>query len=280
MKLSVFTASAPDYDPIQTMEKLAIIGYEGVEWRTVQDAPHDPPSFWKGNRTSMSAQQIIARAKELTTAADKHKIQMHTLAAYISCDDQEAVELHLQAAAAIGAKALRIGAGRYDYDKGGYPSLQASARNNYAKVAKLAQKYGVRALVETHPATLTPSVTLALEVLQGLDPKHVGIIWDPANTFAEGLENYRMALEIAGAYLAEVHVKNQRWVANGANGRQTLWNSSSCPVWEGLVDWPKVISLLKEFGYDGWLAFEDFSTDMPLDRRLAENHAFLHSLLA
>jgi sugar phosphate isomerase/epimerase len=280
MKLSVFTVSMPDYDPMQTLQVLSEIGYDGVEWRTIQDQPHDPPSFWRGNRCSMSAQDIIQRADELKQAAAKHKMQMPTLAAYVDCEDLKAVELHMQAAAAIGAKGLRVGTGHYDPAKGGYRETLKRVRGQYAQVAKLAEKYGVLAMTEVHPGTMTPSMHHCLAVLDGLDPRHVGIIWDVANEVVEGLEVYRMALEIAGAYLGEVHVKNTRWDVRGQNGKQLIWQPSSSPVWEGVVQWAQVIAELKRIGYDGWLAFEDFSTVMPLRQRLTENHNWFRQLLA
>lgn len=280
MKLSIFTVSVPEYDPIQTLQVLSEIGYDGVEWRTIADPGAEVAGFWRGNRCSMSAQQIIQRADELKAAAAKYKMEMPTLAAYIDCNDLAAVELHMQAAAAIGAKGLRVGAGGYDPEKGGYRELVKQRRAEYAKVAKLAEKYGVRAMTEIHPGTLTPSTHHCLQILDGLDPKHVGLIWDVANEVNEGLEVYRMALEIAGPYLGEVHVKNTRWDVKGQDGKQLVWQGSSCPVWEGVVHWSKVIAELRRVGYDGWLAFEDFSTVMPLKQRIIENHNWFRQLLA
>ncbi len=61
-----------------------------------------------------------------------------TLAAYVDCEDLRVAELHMQAAADIGAKGLRVGAGHYDPAKGGYRETLKRVRGQYAQVAKLA----------------------------------------------------------------------------------------------------------------------------------------------
>jgi sugar phosphate isomerase/epimerase len=279
MKLGVFTVSVPEWDPIATLENLSRMGYDGVEWRVYADVPHDPPGFWRGNRCSMSAQQIIDRAAELKAKAAACKMAMPSLATYIGYEDLPAVELHMRAAVAIGATALRIGAGGYDNSTGGYWQKLQAVRRGYVEVAKLAAKYNVRALVETHPGTMTSSIPLALAVLDGLDPKHVGLMWDPANCQVEGHSDFRMSLELAGAYLGELHAKNCHLENKGLENGQTKWEWAACPVPEGAVHWPKLIALLKEFGYDGWLMFEDFSTVQPMAQRVAANAAWFRKLL-
>jgi sugar phosphate isomerase/epimerase len=37
---------------------------------------------------------------------------------------------------------------------------------------------------------------------------------------------------------------------------------------------------LREFGYDGWVACEDFSTELPLEERTRDNLSYLRSVSA
>jgi sugar phosphate isomerase/epimerase len=48
---------------------------------------------------------------------------------------------------------------------------------------------------------------------------------------------------------------------------------------EGFANWPQVIADLKSIGYDGWLSFEDFSLSAPTEELLADNIAYIKSLL-
>jgi sugar phosphate isomerase/epimerase len=154
------------------------------------------------------------------------------------------------------------------------------ARERYARVSELAKRHAVRALIETHMGLLTPTVVSARSILEGLDPAAVGIMWDPANQVTEGLETYRMALDCAGEYLGEVHVKNQRHVMLGREDGRAVWKVENCPLQDGFVDWPVVIGELRNIGYDGWLICEDFSTAVPIDARLSGNLAFIRGILA
>lgn len=280
MKIGVFTVCMPEYTPVQCLEKLKEFGYDGAEWRVYDDkGDTSKPGFWSGNRTSMSAQQIIDRASELKGKAKAQGIAMPSLAAYIQSDDLAACELHFKAAAAIGARNVRVSGGSYKADGGPYLQQLKLAHEGYRPVCDLARKYGVRAVVETHMGLLTPDTYSARYVLEGLDPKYVGIMYDPANEVYEGGQTYPIALSTAGEYLAEVHVKNIQFAKGDVVKGQQLWKLDWCRLNEGLVNWPAVIEELKKCKYDGWLMIEDFSMTVPIDQRLKDDIAFLKSLI-
>lgn len=276
MKIGVFTVSMPDYEPLDALAKLAELGYDGVEWRVTGDeGDRSNPSFWSGNRTSMTARQLIARADELKARSAELGLEMPSLGTYIDCRTPAEVELSMQAAVALGARALRVSPGGYDKAQGSYGELCAESRGYFEKVAELAARYGVRATVETHMGQLCPSIHKAVEFLKGLDPQHVGIMWDPGNQVCEGSEVPEMAIDIAGDYLAEVHVKNMCHFRD----EEGAWKARSCPVPDGVADWPRIVAALKAAGYEGWLFFEDFSDAEPLDERLANNIKWLRGLV-
>jgi sugar phosphate isomerase/epimerase len=280
MKLGVFTVSMPDYEPIETLEKLKELGYDGAEWRVTED-PGDKsnPTFWGGNRTTLTAEELLEKADELKAKAAELGLEIPSLGTYISMHDQDRIEISMKACAAVGAKNLRIGSGGYDPEAGTYPEQIKNAKKLYAGIADKAKEIGVRAVIETHMGQLAPSVTKAMRILEDLDPAHVGIMWDPGNQVLEGREVYRMAIEEAGDYLAEVHAKNLRWEKGDFEDGRQKWKCNSCPLREGGADWVEVINVLKNAGYDGWIFFEDFSTEVPLDQRLKENHDWFRELI-
>lgn len=281
MKIGVFTVSTPEYEPIELLEKLAALGYDGVEWRMTEDkGDRSKPSYWEGNRTTLTAEEAIARGPELRARARSLGLEIASVAAYVDCQDLAKVDLHLEATAALGATNCRVNSGTWRVHLGRYWDMMRACKAKYAKVAGIAARHGVRALIETHPGQLCPSVFKALWVLEGLDPRHVGIMWDPSNQISEGGEKVPMVLDMIGPYLAEVQVKNARYVSGPGPGRQTLWKNEPCPVWAGIIDWPNVLKLLRQAGYDGWLFFEDFSTDQPTETKLREDVAWFRELLA
>ena len=279
MKFGIFTVSTPDYDPEQAIEAASRLGYDGLEWRVIKDdGDRSKPSFWSGNRTSMTAEELVVKAPALKVKAAAANIQFPSLGTYVDCHNLDAVESAMKATAALGARNLRVGTGSYNKEIP-HAVQMAKAREQYEKVAALAAKYGVRAVVETHHGLITPTVALTMQVLKGLPVENVGIMWDPGNQVIEGRENYRMALDIAGPYLAEIHIKNCRYdveiVANGA----LKWHVRWAQIQLGVVNWAEVIAELKKIGYSGWLILEDFSTELPLEERLKGNLAYLKSLL-
>lgn len=278
IKFGVFTVSTPDYTPEEAIQKLATFGYDGIEWRVCTDpGDREKPSFWSGNRTSMTADEVMQKADELKKLAEANHIAMPSLAAYIECYDLPVVEQHLKAAVAVGAKAVRIGCGGFSKDIP-YKDQLNRARNAYSAVAEMAKQYNVRALIETHHGTLTPTIPLAMNVLQGLDPACTGIMWDPGNQVYEGMERYDFALGIAGEYLGEIHIKNTRYVPGMLQNNGFTWIGTGCQISSGIVNWASVFKELKDIGYDGWAMFEDFSTGEALDDRLKNNLAYIKSI--
>ncbi len=275
MKIAVFTVSMPEYAPERALEVAADLGYNGLEWRITADTGDTSnPGFWSGNRTSMTPEQLIEKAPELRKIADSLGMEMPSLGSYVNCLNPEGVEAVFKAANAIGAKAARINTTTY-LPEVPFAEQMKTCREGYARVEKLAKRYGVRALIETHMGLLTPSVPLCLMVLEGLDPAYTGIMWDPGNQVYEGLERYDMALNAAGEYLGEVHVKNRADKVTGTENGTQLWSTVDVPLSTGAVNWPEVIAELKKVHYKGWLAMEDFSTEQPLLERLQNNISYL-----
>src|SRR5205807_4936462 len=52
MKLSVFTASTPEWTPAEAAAALAAQGWDGVEWRVTDQEDATEPGVWMGNRAT------------------------------------------------------------------------------------------------------------------------------------------------------------------------------------------------------------------------------------
>jgi sugar phosphate isomerase/epimerase len=276
MKIGILSVSTPELTVEEAIRAYATAGFTGVGWRITEDkGDREKPSFWSGNRTSQTPEEVMTRAEELKKFCAASGLEMPSLGTYVQASDPANVERSLKAAKAVGATTIRVNPFHYPVPGKSYGQLLSESRIQFNDLAALGQSYGVRILIETHHTQLAPSVSKALQILDGLDPKEVGIIWDPCNQLQEGLETYRMAIDIAGPYLAEVHVKNGYFEKNEAG----QWKHQYCPVDAGLVRWPQVIEELKRADYNGWLMLEDFYTDYPVHERLAHSSNYLRSLL-
>ena len=116
--------------------------------------------------------------------------------------------------------------------------------------------------------------------VEGLDPKHIGVIHDVGNMKIEGFENPRLGLEILGAYLHLVHLKNVTvYPSKSAPDGTVLWTTKFWPMHQGQVNMREVVRAMLDIGYDGWVSFEDFSTQNPIHERMEKNITFIKRLV-
>ena len=281
MKFAVFTVSTPAYTPEEVVGKLKEFGYDGVEWRVIDEPPNPPGmGFWHGNKCTIPFTGFVDAAPGYRKLAADAGLEIPAVGTYVQAGDLDAVETAMKGVAAMGVKRLRVGPGRYSGTDPFMP-LWKRGQEQFKRVAELAAKHGLQALIELHHRTICPSASSARLFIEGLDPAHVGVIHDAGNMVYEGFESYRMGLEILGPFLAHVHVKNARWFpVKYREDKSVIWKCDAAPVHKGIADIRELFRDLKAVGYDGWVTVEDFSTERTLDDRLRENLAFLKKVAA
>jgi sugar phosphate isomerase/epimerase len=282
MKYAVFTVSTPTMTPEEVASTLGELGYDGVEWRVVDEAPNPPGmGFWHGNKSTIPLTGFADHVERLKRLAGDNGLQMPVLGTYVRSNEAwDDIEKAVTAAATLGVPMLRVNVPAYD---GSVPfrPVWEQARKDYRKVAELAGRHNVRALIEIHHGTICPSASLTRQFLDGMDPAHVGAIHDAGNMVHEGFEQYRMGFELLGEYLAHVHIKNARWFpVKYLQDKTVVWKCDWTAVHKGSADLRALVATLRDIGYDGWLSFEDFSTERPLEDRLRENLAFMKGIVA
>lgn len=279
MKFAVFSVSIPEWTPDFAVKRLKEIGYDGIEWR-IQDQTENAssPTFWGNNQATLPLSTLMQDAPIWSELTRNAGLEIPSLGTYVKCDDLEGVDHAMQGAKAIGAPQLRITVPSYD-GIAPFRPLFDTAKAQYRDVVELARKHGVKALLELHHRSITPSASSARIFLDDLDPEHVGVIHDSGNMAHEGYETHRLSLEMLGPYLAHVHIKNARWFPVKYNQDGSVeWKCDWAPVSKGVIDQRALFVALRAVGYDGWVGIEDFSTEKKLDERLRDNLAYLKLL--
>ncbi len=275
MKFGYFTAALPDWTAEEVVQNLAAQGWDGVEWRVVDDPGADEVGFWAGNRATWpmtGLEDNLAAMRDLPAAAG---LDVIGVGGYVRCTDRDNVERILAATAEIGAPQVRVTVPGVADDET-YPEVFARVREAYAWVAERAAVHGVKALIELHHRTITASASAAMRVIDGLDPDHVGVIHDMGNLIYEGWERTLWGAQLLGPYLAHVHVKNTVYESAGVGDDGTLsFKPKAAALRRGQADLRTYLAELAQTGYDGWVVCEDFSTDLPLAQRTADNLAYL-----
>lgn len=276
MKLAVYSLITPDYRVQEAAELIAEIGYDGVEWTVdYTNAMWDGESNWHIDTGNLEESAQAAR-----DAADSCGLEVTGLGTRCNCFDLDGVRTCMKVAQIVGAPAIRVAAPGYDGSTP-FPELFDRARDAYAEIQTVAADHGVKAAIETHNGLISPSASAARRLLEGLDPEWIGVLHDPGNMVREGMENWKMGIEMLAPYIAEVHVKDLAWFRDDGE-----WHCDLTPLGEGMVDWPAVVGALREVGYDGYLTDENFlpgwcqvSEELPTRQLLEQDYRFLRSLL-
>lgn len=143
---------------------------------------------------------------------------------------------------------------------------------------KLSERHGVKTVIHIHSGKLlTPHCLATYLLVKECDPRYVGVYYDPAHLALDG-EDYELGLGIILDHLSLVAVKNCCYVKqDDSSGQwQRLWVS----LREGLVPWPRVLSLLQGIGYDGFLCLHaEYSDGSRVEKLVADDFGYLQSLL-
>ncbi len=115
------------------------------------------------------------------------------------------------------------------------------------RMAKLSEKYGVRAIMQIHGWMYPQTATAAYAAIKDLDPKYIGVKIDPGNNYCqEGYEYFDYQVDLLGEYIASLGAKNA--VYNYRHGR---WLPMFTPSHMGIADYKKVYGELNKIGFDG-----------------------------
>jgi len=281
MRISVFTACTPWLSIPELIPAVAAAGYHGLEIG-LRDRSWDaekPAQFWNNNAAMLDYATADEESRVARAALDAAGLVCPGVGSYASIDDEARHALCVRVAATLGAPIVRIGPGRYVSGRT-YAEQLADRRARYRALGEQAQAHGVRAVIEVHDHSFCPSPSAALRVLDGCDPRGVGVILDPANMICEGWEALPQAIAALGPYLAHVHVKD-RGVTDRAQGHEHRRSDFPFqPLGAGVLDWPAILADLRRAGYDHWLSIENFTGSEQGVERLAADRAWLSTLLA
>lgn len=280
MKFAVFTVSVPEYTPEEAVSKIKECGYDGVEWRVIdQDPSTTGGGFWSANKATIPFKNFEDDAPRVRKLTEDAGLEMPSIGTYVGCEHLEETDAAMRGAKALGVPKLRVRVPNYNGTDPFMP-IWDRARDQYKDVAELAAKHDIQALIELHHRSITPSSSSARLFLDGLDPKHVGVIHDVGNMVHEGYETHRLSLEMLGPFLSHVHVKNARWFpVKYLKDRTVEWKCDWAPIHKGIIDLRALFRALNSIGYDGWIGLEDFSSERPVDHRLKENLTYLKAIV-
>ena len=140
--------------------------------------------------------------------------------------------------------------GYWGYSAGDdYWALLDSCRKKMETFARLAEKHGAKAVVHTHSgSTMGLNAGAAMRLVEGFDPKFVGVFADPGH-FAITGEPLAMAFSIIRKYAACFAFKDTVKLPVERNGR-SVYVMYTRRLGDGIVDWYQAVKTIFDLQLD------------------------------
>ena len=258
------TMGTPEYTVLEALQLFHDIGLDGAEI-VVQD------NYKSGIPVNCSKEQLAeikAKADELglkIIALTPYNSRFNDLDEAVQKAEEEDIIRCIGYAEYLGARFIRIYGGNYaagDTDPDGkkWKNLVESMR----RLGDVAEKAGVKLVIENHFNTMTVSAKDSIALSKEINHPAVGILYDQANLTFTGKEDYKTAIALQQEKVFHMHVKDLKFKGENhdfvssdvSHPKEEERNVVTKIVGEGELDWPGILAMVKEYGYDGWLSLE------------------------
>ena len=151
-------------------------------------------------------------------------------------------------------RVVRLGYWKYD-PAVRYAATLDTARRHLDQLTTLAEAAGITLTIQLHGGTIHGSGAQTAALLQGFDPKVLGVYPDPGNqTVQEGREDWRFTFDVLEPWINTVGVKNGGWFPKDlATSGQRQWHSDWLGLADGMVPWDQIIGHLVKSDFAGLL---------------------------
>jgi sugar phosphate isomerase/epimerase len=128
-------------------------------------------------------------------------------------------------------------------------------RYSLHQILAVAERHGVDVGIEPHQI-YTSRLDTFQRILALSDSPRLKVNWDTGNSFLAGKEDPYEMLEAVVDRVVHVHAKDIEMDQAAAERGEVTGTAVGCACGDGVVDWPRVLSILRASGYKGALAVE------------------------
>jgi L-ribulose-5-phosphate 3-epimerase len=235
LKLAVFSKHLQWAKWDEMAAVAAECGFDGVDL-SVRKAGHVDPE---------RVAEDLPRAFE---AVHKAGLEMPMITAGIVDTTSPHAESILKTASSLGIRNYRWGGFKYD-DSKPIPDQLAALRPRVQALADMNRHFNITAMYHTHSGMEVGAPIWDLWViLRDIDPKYAGINYDIGHATIEGgFGGWIRSAQLAAPYMRGVALKDYRWSRNARGEWAVQW----CPPGEGMVQFPRFLSMLKKAQFSG-----------------------------
>lgn len=243
MKLCAHTMGLPGKDVFAALTFCREYGYAGIELRCAANGHLD---------TDTATPHELAAIR---AAAEREGVAIACLTPYLRnfATDEAAAETlagyerACAAAAALDCSLVRATGGAWPMGDMVREAVWDRTVAGLQQAAAVAARHGVTLALENHSGTLTQTARDTVAMIEAVDRPNLGILMDHYWVVAAGEEEPLAAVRLQLPYVRHCHLKNLVRVEG-----KPLANFLD----EGAIDWPAILRLLAEAGYEGYLSDE------------------------
>lgn len=216
--------------PIPEMAKTAAdLGFDGVDL-TVRKGGH------------ISPENAVAELPRAVAAIRKAGLDVPMIATDIIDPRHPLTEPILRTASKAGIPLYRTGYLDYDPQLGVAKSLEKH-RRMLQELAVLNQKHNIHGAYQNHAGTRVGAPVWDLWVLlKDIDPRWLGVQYDPKHATLEGGNSWVLGLDLVQAHVRCMDIKDFVWAKQDGK-----WRAQIVPIGEGMVDFNKYFKLVKKY---------------------------------
>lgn len=264
MKFSINTNSLrKNLSPAEIVKLAVSCGVDGIEW---------------GNGPLDNAPAELSEMFQRTTDAGLEVLSYINVGCVWHTDE---LRRWSEAAVGKGTRILRVAHPWFAWDYAesvhqpdSFVTLMQKTREGLERAAELGREYDLRYVLETHSGSTAASPLAVHFLMQGLDPRYVGAIYDVTNTYLEGFIRPRGAAELMNEYLAYIHVKGLTTSLGDPviSGNRARMNLEYRPTYiqSGWTDYNEVAFAMNCINWDGYWSFEEMQSSNNPEAFVAE----------
>lgn len=229
--------------PEELCELMKKAGFDGIQW-TVRKGGHVEP----GN--------AAADLPRLCRIAESFGLRNRTICTDITSDAvgkpglSEGAETTIKVAADCGITMFRPAYFFYDAKTEPFGRSLERIRRGFAGLARLAERTGVKAAYQNHsswgPSVFGGLVWDVYECIRDLDPRHVGLEYDPMHAFFETNLSWTHGFDLVAPWISSVDLKDFHYIPDPKNGK--MMKKAMVAAGEGVVPWNTVRDLVAVHG--------------------------------
>jgi sugar phosphate isomerase/epimerase len=179
----------------------------------------------------------------------QHGLEVPMLTTDISDANTPYCEHILRSMSELGIRHYRWGGFKYTDDQPLAAQID-SLKPRVEKLAALNARYGAGAMYHTHSGVnlVGASIWDLHEILNGMDPKAVGVNYDIGHATVEGgFGGWMNSLRISGAYVRGLAVKDFLWRKDARD----RWNAAWTPLGQGMVRFKEFFRIVSTMEFSG-----------------------------